>query len=84
MKDVFLLFTIEHNLKSMSRYCEHDEDYVMTFEKKDGKKEEFHSSRADVEANFGKASKDESVAHFEQLAMTWYDAKYPKECKKVK
>ena len=77
MKDKkFMLFTIEHDLKSIERYCEHDERYEMRFERKNGEKAEYISSRAEVAAKYGDESKDASVGHFEDMAMDWYAEKY--------
>ena len=77
----FMLFTIEHDLKGMTRYCEHDERYEMRFERKDGEKVEFISSRAEVAAKYGDESKEASVGHFEDMAMDWYAEKYKNEDK---
>lgn len=71
-KKDFLLFTIEHGLKSVTRYCEHDERYEMRFERKDGKVVPFVSSRAMIAAMYGNESKNASVARFEKIAMAWY------------
>jgi len=69
------VFMAEHNLCGMERYCMNDERYEMRFATKDGKKVEFHCSRADIAAKYGDEPKDASVAHFEQMAMAWYAEK---------
>ena len=72
MVDRFTLFVIEHDLVSLSRYCEHDDRYEMRFEQKDGKVVEFVSTRASVASIYGEESKDDSVSHFEEMGMKWY------------
>ena len=75
---IWTIFMADHNLRSMERSCMNDEHYEMRFVTKDGKKVEFHSSRAEVAAKYGEKPKYASVTLFEQMAMAWYADNFDK------